>query len=354
MNANRFLNSNLFWLKICLAGLVILPPCLAVAFAEEGAEEPAGAPEDEAPSAVTEAVPASTVSAKPTQATVEILVMEYTTETLFDLGTSLVYTRREEGSTGPGIISLADFAFPSLDTSGLGLAAFLDKISIAEGEFEILLQALEQDENIEILSRPRLLLEKVTDKEEALQAIAQKPEEAEAEVALLRSVVQTVEKVPYETTKVVGTTTVQITEFKDTGVTLEATLLDIIDDEYVELQLRVAVAAEGPRLTVALADQPEGKRSVLEVPEFFSRSLTTQVIVRDRQVRVLGALLSTEKVTSERKLPILGEIPVLKYLLGSRSERERYRELIFFVKPVIHRGGYVRPPDFLEGEWNTR
>jgi type II secretory pathway component GspD/PulD (secretin) len=135
------------------------------------------------------------------QATVETLVLEYSSDTLFDLGISGIYKRFDAGagSTGPGILSLADLAFPSLNSSGLGLGMFLDKIAIGEGEFEFLIQALEQDERIEILSRPRVLLEK----------------------GQTQAVVQTVERVPYETTKVVGTTTVQITEFKDTGVTLD-------------------------------------------------------------------------------------------------------------------------------------
>jgi type II secretory pathway component GspD/PulD (secretin) len=90
------------------------------------------------------------------------------------------------------------------------------------------------------------------------------------------------------------------------------------------------------------------------VPEFFNRSVSTQVVVRDRQVLVLGALLSTEQLTSERRLPILGKIPLLKYLFSSRRDHDKYRELIFFVKPTIHRGGYVPRPEFLESELNEK
>jgi type II secretory pathway component GspD/PulD (secretin) len=298
-------------------------PFFAAALAEEEAVE-------EAPAAAQDENPDVIDDGKPTQATVEILVLEYASNSMFDLGTSAVYRRRgrrADGTTGPGILSLADLAFPSFDPSGLGLGMFLDNISIGEGEFEFLIQALEQDDNLEILSRPTLMLERGGDTE---------------------SVVMTVDQVPYETNKVVGTTVVKPTEFETAGVTLKVTLLDIHEvgpeQYYLDLRLDAAVKAVGPRIPIAHADNPEG--SLIEVPEFFDRSIVTTVAVPDRQILVLGALLSKEKYSSERKLPILGQIPLLKYLFSSRREQERYRELIFFVRPRVDLGGYVRPDPF--------
>lgn len=264
----------------------------------------------------------------PAQAIVEILVVEYNSNTLFDLGTTGVFERYAAGTPGtdPGNLRVADVAFPTLDPSGLGLAMFLDKITLAEGTFEFLIQALEQDDRFEILSNPRLIV---------------------AEGDETPAKVQTIINVPYETNKVAGVTGVTSTEFKDAGVTLEAKLLKIYDDEYVDLWLHAAVGAIGARHPVAVAAQPEG--SPLTVPEFFNRSIKTEVVVADRQVLVLGALLSTEKMTTRRNVPILGRIPLLKYLFSSYRDDERCRELIFFVKPVIHRGGFVpRPADVSE------
>ena len=309
MNAKLFINNNAGCRGISVACALVLALLLGVV-AEAWAQEPSG-------------------EEKPTQAIVEILVLEYNGNTMFDLGTSGIFARWAPGipGTDPGNLSLADFAFPSAGPAGLGLGMFLDKISINEGQFAGLIQALEQDENIEILSRPRLLLEKGGEK---------------------KKYVKTVEKVPYETTKVVGTRAVQVTEFMDTGVTLSAQLDGITDDNYLELHLEANVAAAGPRLRVALAEQPEG--SVLYVPEFFNRSVSTDVVVGDRQVLVLGALLSTEDKEVRRGVPILSEIPVLKYLFGSVSKQKMYRELIFFVKPMIYRVGSVPRPDFDERE----
>ncbi len=270
---------------------------------------------------------------KPTQAIIEILVLEYNGNTMFDLGTSGIFARWAPGipGTDPGNLSLADMAFPSAGPAGLGLGMFLDRISINEGQFAYLIQALEQNENIEILSRPRLLLDTGGDK---------------------KKYVKTVEKVPYETTKVVGTTAVQVTEFKDTGVTLSAQLEEITEDNYLKLHLEANVAAAGPRLRVALAEQPEG--SVLYVPEFFNRSISTDVVVADRQILVLGALLSTEDTKVRRGVPVLSEIPVLRYLFGSVSEQKMYRELIFFVKPMVYRIGSVPRLDFDESELSEK
>jgi len=266
---------------------------------------------------------------KPTQAIVEILVLEYNGNKLFDLGTSGVFARWAPGIAGtdPGNLSLVDMAFPSAGPAGLGLGMFLDRISINEGQFAFLIQALEQDEKFEILSRPRLLLEMGGDKKKE---------------------VKTVQRVPYETTQVVGTRAVQITKFRDTGVTLSAQLNGITDDGFLELHLVAKVGALGPRLGVALAEQPPG--SVLYVPEFFDRSISTDVVLADRQVLVIGALLSTEDKEVRRGVPVLSEIPVLKYLFGSVSKQKSYRELIFFVKPMIYRVGSVPRVDFDERE----
>jgi type II secretory pathway component GspD/PulD (secretin) len=306
-------------LIFCLAAVLVLLPFSVVVRAEEGAEEAPAEAENEARAAIDDG--------KPMQATVEILVLEYANNTMFDLGTSGIYTRRDEGSTGPGILSMADLVFPSFSSGGLGLGMLLDNISIGEGEFQFVIQALERDENLEILSRPTLLLERGG-------------QEA--------SYVQTVDKVPYETNKVVGTTVVKPTDFKDAGVRLAVRLADIHEvgpgEYYLDLELDTGVRAVGPRLPVAHAEPPEG--AVIEVPEFFSRSIKTKVAVRDRQILVIGALLSKEKYNSERKLPILGNIPVLKYLFSSRREEERYRELIFFVRPRVDLGGYVQQPSF--------
>jgi len=331
MSASQFSRKKIFYAEIALASLLILL-LVAVALTEVHAAEGE----------------AATQRAKAGQVEVEIVVMEYTTDDLFDLGISGIYRRLQEGATGPGILSLADLAFASLDASGLGLVSFLNNIRISEGEFELLIQALEQNESIEILSQPRLLLETLGEENrKAFDEAISDPEKPAP-----TSIVGTVTRVPFETSKVVGNTTVQVVEFKDTGVRLEAALLDIIGDEYVELYLHAAVGAAGPRLRVALAEQPEA--SVIEVPEFFSRSIRTQVVVRDRQVLVVGALLSTEKAISRRNVPILGNIPLLKYLFSSYRSHERYRELIFFVKPRIRRGGYVPPPpDISERELNA-
>ena len=266
---------------------------------------------------------------KPTQAIVEILVLEYNGNELFDLGTSGVFARWAPGIAGtdPGNLSLVDMAFPSAGPAGLGLGMFLDRISINEGQFAFLIQALEQDEKFEILSRPRLLLEMGGDRKKE---------------------VKTVQRVPYETTQVVGTRAVQVTKFRDTGVTLSAQLNGITDDGYLELHLVAKVGALGPRLGVAMAEQPPG--SVLYVPEFFDRSITTDVVLADRQVLVIGALLSTEDKEVRRGVPVLSEIPVLKYLFGSVSKQKSYRELIFFVKPMIYKVNPVPRPDFDERE----
>ena len=83
-----------------------------------------------------------------------------------------------------------------------------------------------------------------------------------------------------------------------------------------------------------------------------TRKLTTQAMVRDGGLLVLGGLTSDQVRESESRVPGLGRIPVLGHLFKSRSSSVERRNLMVFIKPTIARDGMTE--DVISfGKYNT-
>jgi len=60
-------------------------------------------------------------------------------------------------------------------------------------------------------------------------------------------------------------------------------------------------------------------------------------MVEDNQTIVLGGLIGDDVQESERKVPILGDIPLLGRLFKSTSTSRSKKNLVIFLKPTIVR-----------------
>jgi len=356
MNA-KSCTANL-WLVVAL--LAIMCPFFALNAAR--AEDPEPAAESEAQSEPEHQEPADdpepvvepevlSESGHKSQARIDVVVVEWSGSDTTDIGTSVIFRRApidDPSRSGRGIVSAAQSNFPKFSQpSTLGFSLFVDKIRFNYGEIETVFEALETNENVEILSRQTVFVV-----EGGLGEIA------------------TVDRVPYETTKAFGSTTAQITDFRDTGVTFKTQLEKVIDNEFLVLLIAADVKELGRRVTVALADQMSqsslplaADRTSLKVPEFDSRRISTTVAVRDGDTLILGGLITKSKAQDEQTIPFigpafkkLGKVPGLgvlsnvRYLFTSRRDREEYRELIFFVTPSIDRGRRVFLPEEMRAE----
>jgi type IV pilus assembly protein PilQ len=67
--------------------------------------------------------------------------------------------------------------------------------------------------------------------------------------------------------------------------------------------------------------------------------LETQVLVPDGETVVLGGVFSTNLITSETKIPLLGDIPVLGHMFRRDINDEQKRELLIFITPRIMSNG---------------
>ena len=115
-----------------------------------------------------------------------------------------------------------------------------------------------------------------------------------------------------------GTATITIM-FKEYGIRL-----NFVPTVTPRGTIRLQVAPEVSSLDTADSVEVSG----FDVPAITSRKMRTEVELGDGQSFVIGGLLDNEEVDSFRKMPILGDIPVLGKLFQSMSKSKTNTELI--------------------------
>lgn len=133
-------------------------------------------------------------------------------------------------------------------------------------------------------------------------------------------------EIPYQESSSSGATT---TQFKKAVLSLKVTP-QITPDNRVILDLTVSKDSVGQLVASATGGF---------VPSIDTREIVTQVLVNDGQTVVLGGILETERRDAERKVPYLGDIPVVGRLFKQTTTTDNKDELLIFVTPRILREG---------------
>ena len=197
--------------------------------------------------------------------------------------------------TAPGIADRYNVNVPIENPAGRIALAVLDSDYIVDLE----LTALQAEGRGEIVSTPRI--------------ITANQKEANIEQGV---------EIPYQESASSGATT---TQFKKAVLSLTVTP-QITPDDNIIMDLVVSKDNVGeltPSATGGL------------VPSIDTRSVTTQVLVRDGQTVVLGGIYETERRETITKVPFLGDIPGVGNLFKSRSNTSNKAELLIFVTPRI-------------------
>jgi type II secretory pathway component GspD/PulD (secretin) len=205
------------------------------------------------------------------------------------------------GVTGSDQVESALLSLPGISQSGFQL----DLSGVAVGgilggnlDMDIILRTLATYSDANLLSRPSTV---VLDGRPATANLA--------------------DQIPYaEAVFGQGFTGLQ-TNFIDVGIILTVTPT-ILDSGLVQL----IINAEFSTATTSTA---EG------VPVVATRNATSQVVVGDGDVMVIGGLMREQETLTRTGIPILSKIPILKYLFSSQTVRKEKRELVIFVSPTI-------------------
>ncbi|MGH8274057.1 MAG: type II secretion system secretin GspD [Gammaproteobacteria bacterium] len=75
-------------------------------------------------------------------------------------------------------------------------------------------------------------------------------------------------------------------------------------------------------------------------PSTNNREIKTTIIAKDKQILVLGGLISDQLQESQQKVPLLGDIPLIGDLFRYRSSEKKRQNLMIFLRPtILHNAG---------------
>jgi general secretion pathway protein D len=118
----------------------------------------------------------------------------------------------------------------------------------------------------------------------------------------------------------------------------------MFEDLGVKLRVTARIHAEGDvTLRVEAQVRALTGENLNGVPTISNRETDQIVRVRDGESTLISGILSRQEQSSMAGLPLLGEMPVLRYLFGQRSSDLAETELIILLTPHILR----EPPDAL-------
>ncbi|MEM8885325.1 MAG: hypothetical protein AAGD14_14750 [Planctomycetota bacterium] len=253
------------------------------------------------------------------QVFIKAKVVEVTLDSGLDLGTSITFDR---GADKPNAFfrgftsSFKPASFTEPNASGLSL--FFDDLGMDSSTLNAEINALQERGSANILSEPSIVA-------------------AQGQLATLVTGTET----PISEITIVGSSERISTKFKDTGIRLDFTPLHI-GREYVKLRVRVEVSSVTDFLTV------QGTDLTVQNPIIAQRNSETVVTLRDGMTFVMGGLYTISEIDDRSGIPLLMDIPGLKYLFSRERKTKVKSELDFFVTPSIvkHRldAGVFMPP----------
>jgi general secretion pathway protein D len=138
---------------------------------------------------------------------------------------------------------------------------------------------------------------------------------------------------PFPTGQAQGITggTLVTIERKDVGVTLEITP-QILENDLIRLEIKQEITAIAENVAQTIGS---GTSSVPVGPTTTKRSMETTTIAKDQQTIVIGGLVRDDLVLNEKKIPFLGDIPLIGWLFKSESRASVKLNLLVFLTPTI-------------------
>jgi len=244
------------------------------------------------------------------QVEIEAALIEVNTDRLVDLGIELNTIDRPGenprgfGGTTFGLSTItSEGKVPILPTEG-GLTAGVFKDSA--GKIAALIRAAKSDQGISFIAAPRIT---TLDNRPATVTISEERE-------YLRSIISPEGK----TTEVTGG------QFNRAEILLEITP-HINPEGTVRLQITTQTDQFLPSTTT------ESGESLTNIAK---RKATTEVVVPNGSTAVIAGLTRTVKNKEVRGVPVLSDIPVVRYLFRREIDTNEERHLCIFITPRVH------------------
>ena len=147
------------------------------------------------------------------------------------------------------------------------------------------------------------------------------------------------ERVPLRVNRRIDTTGVVTNDYQyqDIGIKVDTEPSINMQDE-VTLKLNVEVSALGPNL--GTVDEPQYSIK--------TRRASSTLTVRDGEPVIIGGLISDEERQTVRKVPLLGDIPVLGRLFTNLDTNKVKTDILMTITPIVVRGQRIPRKDVRE------
>jgi len=231
------------------------------------------------------------------QVLIQVLIAEVTLTKGDELGVEWTYQTGGNPSTKTG----TDFGVANALKSAGGFGS-----AISGDRFNFLFRALQSEDRLHVLSRPQIL---TSDNQQATIVVGQ-------QVPLVTS------------SSVQGLTGNAVNQFSYTnvGVTLSVTP-NISPDGFV----RMVVAPQITELSAETVNVSPG----INAPILNNRTATTSVSVQSGQSILIGGLISTSDELTSKRMPVLGDIPLVGVLFRSNVQTSIRTELLILLTPQV-------------------
>ena len=236
------------------------------------------------------------------QVLIKVAFVELTHNNNSDIGIDAIFSGSIGGGEGNSLTEgNALTAGTAFDLGGSG-----GLVQLNYDDVSVTMNALAEEGRLEILSRPSIL---TRNNREALISVGS--------------------LVPFmQTGNVNSVTGVAIPqyEYEPIGISLRVTPY-ITPHGLVELSLFPEIS----ETTDEKIEVSEG----LQLPVFATRSAQTVVVTPNGKTLIIGGLMQDNKVETVRKVPLLGDIPILGLLFKHTELKDTKTELLIFLTPFI-------------------
>ncbi len=244
----------------------------------------------------------------PKQALIEVTIAEVLLDENNKLGVEWDYFMRDvAGTSANGWLSL-DSGLGVINNSGNSLiGSGLSYLLVNTGRFRAAIKAFSSQNRVNVLSSPHIM---ASDNQAASINIGD-------EVPIVTSEYRTTDSGS------TATTTDKTIQYRDVGVILNVTP-HINANGMVRMEIKQEVSQVSNKTV-------EGVNS----PVFSKRTADTVLAVRDGQTIVIAGLMQQNSGNSYSGVPILGRMPVLKYIFGYNGKEFHNTELMIFITPHV-------------------
>ena len=138
---------------------------------------------------------------------------------------------------------------------------------------------------------------------------------------------KTGEEIPYNEAAVTNTAVSNNFRFKKTGINLRIRPL-LINEDTVRLEIQPEI-----NLLLRYDEFPQtGSNTPVKVPVVSIRNISTVLTAADGEVIMMGGLYSSERSERLRRVPYLGELPLIGDLFTGKDLTIYDKQLLFFMK----------------------